>query len=192
MTARKLNVLSIVFVLGLTAVFVWGFALPGVRNLHELQDKATTELQVVEQERRELGDVSRLYASILELNEEVSSFEKRLPTDRMLGDFLSELSHCIASANIDDFAIQPKQELRLDEARLPAELTPAAGTIVLPVNVSFEGSFVEVCNLLDGIEKLDRLAHIEHVDIVNSEERPGHAMAAVVVHAYHRPSENTP
>jgi len=188
-TQIKLNAVSVGLVLAATAVFVFCLLLPGSQGLRERQERLTAELSEVEQMRQDVGDVSRLYASIVSLNEEVSTFRRRLPVKRQLGDLLSDLSECLEAAAIKNLTIQPRKMMRVDGPQLPAELELAAGTVIVPVNVSFESEVSVAMSFLECLESLDRIVHVESAQWANSEQTPGWTSVDVVVHAYYQPTK---
>ncbi len=189
MTQLKLNMLSVVVVLAVTATFVFGLVLPGHSSLRERERRLTTELGDVEQTRQGVGDVSRLYASIVSLNEEVSGFRRRLPLERQIGDLLRDLSECLEVDTIQNLAIQPRKMMSVDDERLPPDFALAAGTVIVPVSVSFESDVAGALAFLDCVESLDRIVHVESAQWVNSEQRPGWSSVDIVVHAYYQPAK---
>lgn len=187
MTQFKLNAVSVGLVLAATAMFVFGLLFPGFQALRDRQERLTADLGEVEQMRRDVGDVSRLYASIVSLNEEVSSFRRRLPAKRQLGDLLSEVSECLDADTIKAVSIQPGKMMRIDDQRLPADLDLAAGTVIVPVNVSFESDVTGALSFLNCVESLERIVHVESAQWANNEQTPGWTKVDVVVHAYFQP-----
>jgi len=188
-TQLKLNAVSVGLVLAATAAFVFGLLFPGLQALQERQDRLTADLGEVEQMRRDVGDVSRLYASIVSLNEEVSSFRRRLPVKRQLGDLLSDLSKCLEVETIKDVSLQPGKMMRIDDQRLPADLGLAAGTVIVPVSVSFESDVGGVLSFFGCLESLERIVHVESAEWLNSEKTPGWTSVDIVVHAYFQPQQ---
>ncbi len=189
MTQFKLNAVSVGLVLAATVAFGFGLLFPGFQGLRERQDRLTVGLDEVDQMRRDVGDVSLLYASIVSLNEEVSTFRRRLPVKRQLGDLLSDLSKCLEAETIKDIAIQPRKMMQVDDRKLPADLELAAGTMIVPVSVSFESDVAGALSFLDCLESLERIVHVESAQWTNSEQKPGWTSVDVVVHAYYQPAK---
>jgi Tfp pilus assembly protein PilO len=131
-----------------------------------------------------LGSISELYASILRLDEEVRDFRLHLPAERRFGEFLSELSQCLEDSAVTDYAVQPKPVLEVVDPKLPASLRLAAGANILPVNVSFQGTFGQAFAFLSNVETLPRLVRVESFRLVNNENHPGKVKVDMTLHTY--------
>ncbi|MCG8406514.1 MAG: type 4a pilus biogenesis protein PilO [Phycisphaerales bacterium] len=187
MSLFRINLIVLVTVLISTAAFAWGLLLPGLDEFRATHNKIDIELKRLEENQRAAGNISDLYASIVRLNEEMSNFRKRLPAERKFGEFLNDLSLCLERAKIEHYNIQPHQAQEVAPDKLPDELELAVNTTVLPVSVSFEGSFTGVFDFLTRLESLERLTHVESLNVVNNENRPGWVKVEIVLHTYHRP-----
>ena len=147
------------------------------------------ESKQVELAQREVGDVSELYASILRLNEKTKSFRERLPVSRRLGEFRNDLEHCLRNSGITYYRPQELQAMEVNPEKLPASLALAEGTTILPIKLSFGAKFSQVFEFLKRLESLERLAHVESMEIENSEEQAGQLSVQMIIHAYHRPED---
>lgn len=188
MSMFKLNLVIIAVVLVVTAAFTWGMLLPGLEELRERREGISARLDEVEQTQHSVGDVGSLYASIQSLNEEMQDFREQLPTDRRFGEFLNDLSGCLEQSKVADYAIQPMPSMVVALEQLPEDLKLAEGTVILPVRVLFDSSFERVFDFLSRMELLKRLHHIENLQLVNDESRPGHVRIEMELHAYHQPT----
>jgi Tfp pilus assembly protein PilO len=187
MSIRRLNVIVVGSVLGLTALFLAALLLPGVRDLRRQRARIGEELQAVAARQQEVGHVGELYASNLEMERQVREQRRQLPADRQFGEFLNALSESLRRRKIGQYVVQPGPEQTLDEARLPDPLRVAAGTAILPVRISFEGSFAQVFDFLKDVEDLPRLSHVESMKVRNDEHGPGRVRAEIVLHTFHQP-----
>lgn len=188
MSMFKLNLVIIAVVLAATAAFTWGLLLPGLDELRQRRDQISAGLDEIEQTQRSVGDVGSLYASIQSLNDEMRNFREQLPADRRFGAFLNDLSGCLEQSKIADYAIQPMASMVVVPGQLPEDLKLAEGTVILPVRVLFDSSFEHVFGFLSRMESLKRLCHIETLELVNDESRPGHVKIELELHAYHQPT----
>jgi len=184
----KLNLVIVAVVLATAAAFTWGLLLPGMEELRERREKISAGLDEIEQTQRAVGDVGALYASIQSLNEKMRNFREQLPADRRFGAFLNDLSGCLEQSKVSDYAIQPMPSMEVVPERLPEDLKLARGTVILPVRVLFDSSFERVFAFLSRMESLKRLYHVENLELVNDESRPGHVRAKMELHAYHQPT----
>lgn len=173
MSRMKMNAIAVGLVVALTAGFAFGFVVPGMRKLHEHRERVAAEAAQVQSEQQRLGAVSELYSSLVDLDKSMSSFRERLPQQRQFGEFLNSVSDNLKKAQIEDFTVQPKPPVSLDEAKLPADLAIAKGTIILPVRITFEGTLVKLMDFQQRMEDLPRLCHVESLKMKNDETRPG-------------------
>lgn len=188
MSMFKLNLVIIGVVLATAAAFTWGMFLPGLDELRERRGRISAGLDEIAQTQRAVGDVGSLYASIQSLNEEMRNFREQLPTERRFGEFLNDLSGCLEQSKIADYAIQPMPLMVVDPVQLPEDLKLAEGTVILPVRVLFDSSFEYVFDFLSRMESLKRVCHVESLELVNDESRPGHVRIEMELHTYHQPT----
>lgn len=187
MTFKKLNLIVICVVAGLTGLFVGALLLPGTKELNLRLDEAAQKMQEVRAAQEEVGDVGELYATIVELDKRMADYRQHLPMERQFGEFLRSLSENLRTAGIDQNVVQQRAEQRLDETKLPASLKPALGTGILPVQISFESSFSQLFDFLKSVESLPRLSHVESLQLTNDEHSPGRVRAEIVLHTYYHP-----
>lgn len=186
MTMFKLNIIVVSIVLVAALGFGFGLVLPGFKDLKAQQNEIDRELDIVQREQQNVGNISDLYASIVSLDEKQSQFKERLPNDRRFSEFLNTVSECLKKNDIVEPRVQPKDEIKLDPTKLPPSLQLARETAILPVSVEFESSFAGVFGFLNDIESLRRIAHIESIDLANDENRPGRIKVTMQLHTYHR------
>jgi Tfp pilus assembly protein PilO len=180
----KLNITAVALVIILTSAFVLGLVRPGLKELHACHTEIADKQAVVHAEQDRLGNVGDLYESILRLDEAMRGFRVRLPVERRFGEFLNDLSEHLKRCKIDDYVVQPRPALRLDESKLPESVKLAAGMTILPVNISFRSSFVQLFDFLGGIESLTRLSHVESIKVGNDEQHPGEVNVEMTLHTY--------
>ncbi len=186
MSLLKVNLAVLLTVLASTTAFAFGLLLPGMEDLRLKERQIDSALEKVRVAQSAVGDVSELYSSILSLNEEMSSFRKKLPAERQFGEFLNALSQCLERSGISDYNIQPKQAETLNAESMPEKLKLAAGTTILPVSVIFEARFGNVFEFLDCVESIDRIVHLDSITLSNHSENPGWIRAEIELQTYHR------
>lgn len=191
MNMLKLNVGVALLVVALTTAFVLALVRPGMKELKACQAEIADKQAAVCAEQERLGNIGGLFASVLQLDEAMRDFRVRLPEDRRFGEFLNDLSENLKKCGIDDYVVQPKPALLADEGKLPEALKVAAGTTILPVNISFRGTFVQLFDFLAGLESLSRLSHVEAIKVVNDEQHPGSVGVEMMLHTYQHPDEPT-
>ncbi len=184
MSVLKLNLAVVLVVCVLTIAFGLGLLRPGLSELRACQDQIADEQAKVQESQNQLGSIGDLYASIMQLDEEVRNFRVRLPVERRFGEFLSELSRSLDNSRITDYMVQPKPVLKVEALTLPESLKLAAGMSILPVNVSFRGTFAQAFEFLSEVEQLPRLVRVEALKLINDENRPGKVSVEVTLHTY--------
>ncbi|MCA9254210.1 MAG: type 4a pilus biogenesis protein PilO [Phycisphaerales bacterium] len=185
MSSKKLNVITISIVAVAGLGFTFGLLLPGNRRLREMRDSISAEQLAVSTQQFQVGDISGLYKELLSLSDEVSTFRRRLPSDRRLGEFLNEVSDAMSRTGIADFNVQPLPAARVSGENLPERLRLAEGTGVLPVQIVFRSSFEKAFELLDAIEVLPRLAYVERFQVEAVDESGRELNVTMVVQAFH-------
>jgi Tfp pilus assembly protein PilO len=187
MSIVKLNLIVVGIVVALTAGFAFGLLVPGLKRLDRVYQDMSQKAAAVEEEQKQAGNVSDVYASILRINEQMADFHKRLPQDRQFGEFLNELSDHLKKGDITEYSVQPRPARQVDQTKLPKELDLAKGTVILPVSLSFETSFTRLFEFLQSLQAIPRLFHVESMSVFNDETQPGRVRVEMVLQTYHRP-----
>jgi Tfp pilus assembly protein PilO len=188
MTFFRLNLIVIAIVFVLTLAFGAGLLVPGLKDWDRTCKDVAGRIDSVRAEQQKVGNVSELYASVLRMDAQLADFRKRLPEDRQFGEFLNDLSENLKRNQIQEYVIQPRPAVQLDEARLPPDLKLAKGMVILPVSVSFESSFTRLHEFLRSMEALPRVSHVESLKVLNDEQQPGQVNVELVLQTYHRPA----
>lgn len=187
MNPSKMNLAAAGVVVVLGTAFALGFLRPGVRRLEAARADAAQQVERVREKQAALGSVSDLYSSILDLGRQMFDFRKRLPSDRQFGEFLNYLSDSFRRCKIENYVVEPKPALLIDDSSVPEDLTLLAGTTVLPVRIEFQTDFPSMVKFLNRLEKNTRLSHVESISLVNDELKPGSVKADMVLHTYFHP-----
>lgn len=187
MSVLKLNLIVITVVVAMTGAFVFSLLKPGLGMLEQRRADLVHEIAMAEAAQRALGSVGNLYASLMEMDEKVADFRKRLPAKRKFGEFLNGISENLKQSRIYGYSVQPKPALHLDESRLEASMPLAKGAIVLPVNISFEGRFTKLFGFLERMAAMSRLSHVASISLENDESQPGRVSVEMTLHTYYQP-----
>jgi len=192
MTIRKLNIIVIATVVVLTGAFVGVLLMPGAKELKRRREELAQQMRAVRDEQQRIGNVSEIYAAILEMDHRLADYQQRLPPERQFGEFLQSLSDRLKMAGIDQNMVMQKPEQGLDDSKLPASLKSAHGTGILPVQVSFDSTFNQLFDFLKSVEMMPRLSHVESLSVANDEASPGRVHADITLHTYYRPDPAQP
>lgn len=188
MSAMKMNILAVAVVLSLTAGFTFGLLTPGVNQLEHKRAEIANAGSEVRAELARLGDVTDIYASILELDRQMQDFREKLPAERRFGEFLSDLSEALKAAAIEDYLVQPRPARELVSDRLPDELGLVAGTTILAVRMVFDTDFQKLFAFLNRIEALPRVSHVESMHVSATEGRPERIHVEIILQTYYAPN----
>lgn len=189
MNLFKLNIIVVAVVLTATAAFVMGLLVPGTKALDAQHDRIAAEVRSVAEMQRQLGSLGDLYARVLDMNERLADFTRRLPAENKIAEFANEVAMHLDEAGIVGYSVQPRRAMRIAADTLPESLQLAAHVRILPLSIAFESDFAQAFAFLERLETLERLTHVEVFDIVNSEERPGRLSVKMVLHTYQNPEE---
>lgn len=187
MSRVKLNALAFGIVVVMTAGFAFGFAFPGAKKLREQRDRIASETAMVKAEQERLGNIGELYATIVELDAAMSRFSERLPQQQNFGEFLNSVSENLKAAGVEDFAVQPKPPVALEAAKLPSSLAVAAGTMILPVRITFDGTLAQLVEFQSRMEELPRLSQVESMKLANDEGDPGNVRIEIELQTFCHP-----
>jgi len=187
MTLRKLNLIVVGGVVGLTGLFAAALFLPRTKQLKHLREDLSQRSQAVRAEQEQIGNVSEIYAAILEMDRRKEDDRRKLPLERQFGDFLKALSDRLGQAGIEQNVVKQKPEYRLDDAKLPAELKRAKGTGILPVRVSFDSTPGQLFEFIKSVESMPRLSHVGSLEVANDETNPGRVHADITLHTFYHP-----
>jgi Tfp pilus assembly protein PilO len=187
MTLRKLNLIVVGGVVFLTGLFVAALFMPRTNHLKQVREEASRRSQAVRAEQEKIGNVSEIYAAILEMDRRREDNRCKLPVQRQFGEFLKALSDRLVLAGIEENVVRQKPEFRLDDDRLPPELKRARGAGLLPVHVAFDSAPNQFFDFLKSIESLPRLSHVETLVVANDETNPGRVHAEITLHTFYHP-----
>lgn len=187
MNATRMNIAVVAIVAVLATAFGLGALRPGLTQLKAQRQKLDAEALKVREEQSSIGDISELYASIVDLDQQMEDFRHRLPMDREFGEFLNALAENIKKSGIEDYIVEPRSPRTIDETKLPEDLFIVKGTTVLPVRVAFDCSFGPALEFLNQMEELKRLTHVESLRMVNQADQPGKVSVEIILHTYCNP-----
>lgn len=187
LSAVRSNIIVIATLAALAMGFTFGLMIPGFDHLDGLRTEAEQEAESLRTDQAQVGDVSSVYASIVDLDEELSDFRQRLPASRRLGSFLSRLSELFMDVGVSDYAIQPRPAMKLSAEALPEPAKRIAGTSILPVQISFDAEFKTVHELLERVEVMSRLVHVETMNLSTRDDGDRVVHVDLVLHTYFQP-----
>ncbi len=184
MSQRKATILMIVGIVGFSALFVGAFMVPGHRRLSDKQSRIVTGSNEVRDLQQDLGSVSDLYAGIIKLESQLKEDRRRLPSDRSVGDFLSDLADALGQSEVVDYVVQPLPALEVHRNRVPDSHAVMAQTLVIPFRVEFEGTFAQALDILNRVEDFRRSTHVADLRMFNDKNHLGRLRIQIELHTY--------
>lgn len=179
--------MTFVIVIAVTAAaFAAGMLFPGLRELETRRAAIAAELDQAQQAQAEVSDMSAMYAGIIKLKEREYQLWNQIPVEPRFSEFLNQLSQELKATGINEYDVQRPPARELDPTRLPESLRLAAHIVVLPVALKFECDANQMQRLLDRIEGVERLVHVDDLKIQNDEKSPGRLSVELVLQVYHR------
>jgi Tfp pilus assembly protein PilO len=163
----------------LAGMLVADFALFGYLPLRQrmraVKQKRALQALAIAKASVQSGQLTMLKEQLLKLNRAVGNYERQVPRQRALGEFLHRIANLMDGHNLREQLIQPGKEIQADELRC------------IPVSMQCKGRSREIFGFLKSLQSLDRLVRIEQVKLVNDSEFSGEISMETSAVVYCRP-----
>jgi len=151
LTKDNLIVLAVVAAIGLGAIFlVYG---PQGKKLEELNLQIASLKTELDDKTRKASIVPDMVKQIHEMKNRYKNFDRRLPKQKELGEFLRQISENLSQQKLANQLIEPGNPMREDIYH------------TLPITMKFEGSYISLANFLKRLESMERLTRVQKLDI---------------------------
>jgi len=174
MTNQRDQLVTGVLAVGLTAVFAAVMYVPQQRRIRSLRASATALSEQFQQRASRVGGTAALERRVQQLETDLSDFNTAVPPAAGLGPFLERVTDLAGSQGVQAPEITP------------AEPQTGPQVEVLPIEMSFVGSFDSVYGFLASIESQPRLARVSRLDLGRAEGQSEVLTANVTVQVYYR------
>lgn len=161
------------------AFFVFGYRPCTVRQseLAQQLDSKRRDLLSNTARVRILPDVER---AVNELEVRVDNYDKQLPRQQDLGQFIKDINSVVRDADLRRVAVTPG---------VPHRSELAGNTVVseLPIALRFEGDFLSVFNFLRKTEEMQRLTRVRDLKLKNADRagsKPGQVEVELSMNIY--------
>jgi Tfp pilus assembly protein PilO len=150
MKNRNIVIFVAVLVL-LTIAFALVVYSPQSNRLGAVRDQISRVAQQCEEDATKGEQIPQMQADVARLKSEFQDFDRRLPRQQELGEFLREISGAGIAGRLDDQMIKPGN--------------PSTGTLynLLPILMDFTCSFTELVGFLDRLNAMPRLTRVERI-----------------------------
>lgn len=153
-------------------VFFVGGWLPGNRRLSRLREEIQSKSRLLETSQSRAVNLPILTAKVAELDARLVRFNKRLPKNAELGEFIRDITQVSQQYNLRKLVHQPGQIRRQE---LYSEV---------PITMNFEGDFVSVFNFLRQMEEMQRLTRVKNISVRCRDPKLGHVDVSMAMNIY--------
>ena len=152
---------TLLIVGALILTFVLGLWLPFSLKQARVQRALAALGDEIATDRRSVVSLTALGQQIVFLSQTAARFDKTVPPEPALVSLLGELTTTLEDHQVTALEVQPKKVIEGEAYWL------------IPIDLSFHGSFEAVTALLTHIEAMDRLMQINRVSVDGYPNRPG-------------------
>lgn len=151
---RRQNIAGLAAAVALVAVATLLVYRPQSRKLDEIRQNVASAQESLMADTRRASIVPELVRQIDEMKKRYSGFERKLPPNQDLGEFLAQITNDLKEEALSDAEIEPKSPLK-------GELYQT-----LPILMRCEGSYLSVASFLQRLDKMQRLARVHTLRIL--------------------------
>ncbi len=108
------------------------------------------------------------------LREKLDNYEANIPKQKDLGNFLKKIAVMMDSHNLNDQAIQPLEETRINEL------------ICIPISMECTGKLKEIFEFYKNLQEIDRQIRIKQVKLKNGSDFSGKIKMETEIIIYYR------
>lgn len=170
-----------------TVIFVLGFVMVGAFvafRYFPLKQKLNTVRGQLKRTQNNIALVSgrqklflALEEKLLKLQETVGNFDKTIPTERALGQFLQKIADVMDSHKLGEQLIQPGREVEDEEVNC------------IPIEMQCKGHLAQIFEFYKSLPNLDRIVRLEQVELKNSDDLDGQVSMYMKAVIYYRPQK---
>jgi Tfp pilus assembly protein PilO len=129
--------------------------LPLQRKTKFLRQAYAAQMLAISKASAESQQIPTIREQLLQLQTAVGNYERQIPAQRELGEFLQRIANLMNEHNLQGQMIQPGKEIKAGELNC------------IPVNMQCRGRLSQIFEFYRRVQGLDRLVRIEHVKLVN-------------------------
>jgi len=131
---------------------------PQANRLEGVREQIARTAHQCEQDAAKARKIPQMVAEVNQLRNEFEDFDRRLPRQQELGEFLREISGDSVAGELADHTIKPGN--------------PSTGTLYnrLPILMDFTCSFTQLVGFLDRLNAMPRLTRVEQIQMDLADE----------------------
>lgn len=150
-----------VAILAASGGFAYFVARPQMIKSRALAGTVESERAALASRCESLEVISRAQKETAALTARVADFDRRIPAESKVGEFLEELTRMAQNRDLRPETVQPGEAIRSTEV------------VALPIAIKVHGSFSGIHGLLQDIEHMPRLTRFDRFDVTTDAEHPG-------------------
>jgi Tfp pilus assembly protein PilO len=160
------------------AVMIAGFVLfrylPLQRRIKAIKGKRAAQILAMTKASSESRRLPALKEELLRMQRAAVIYERQVPRERALGVFLQEIAGLMNEHNLREQLVQPGKEIEAGELNC------------IPVDMQCKGRLEQIFEFYKSLQKLNRLARIEQVKLVNDRDFAGEVSMQTKAIIYYR------
>jgi Tfp pilus assembly protein PilO len=129
--------------------------LPLQRKTKFLRQAYAVQMLTISKASAESQQIPTIREQLLQLQTAVGNYERQIPAQRELGEFLQRIANLMNEHNLQGQMVQPDKEIKAGELNC------------IPVNMQCKGRLSQIFEFYRRVQGLDRLVRIEHVKLAN-------------------------
>lgn len=146
-------------IFAITGVILAGFVLfeylPRHESIKSVEKARAAQALNIERAQTKKSEISILQGKAEVLKTKVCNYEKQVPRDRNLGDFLQNIADLMNQQKLSGQLIEPEKEIKSGDLQC------------IPVNMRCSGSLTQLFEFYKMLQKMDRLIRIDQVKLLS-------------------------
>jgi Tfp pilus assembly protein PilO len=160
------------------AVMIFGFVLfrylPLQRKIAFLRQAHAAQVLAVSKASAESQQMPVIKGQLRQLRTVVENYERQIPAQRELGEFLQKIANLMNEHNLQGQMIQLGEEIKAGELNC------------IPVNMQCKGRLSQIFEFYKCVQGLDRMVRVEHIKLVNDGDFGGEVIMQTEAVIYYR------
>ena len=153
-------------------LFIFAGYLPAKHRLDALSGQIDTRTREVEQNQERARNLPLLAMEVNELEGRVRDYDRQFPRQADLGDFIKDITRVSQALALRDWKYQPGAPRRGDSY------------FELPIQMNFQGDFLNVYAFLSEVEHLQRLTRVRKLAIRAKDLKTGMVEVEIGLNIY--------
>jgi Tfp pilus assembly protein PilO len=156
------------------AVLLFAFAgyLPAKHKLDALHGQIQSKTRDLEASQNKARNLPLLALEVKDLESRVRDYDRQFPKQADLGDFIKEITRVSEQLTLRDWKLAPLPPRRGD------------AYFELPIQMNFQGEFLNVFSFLTEVEHLQRLTRVRKLSIKNKDAKTGMVEVEIGLNIY--------